>query len=264
MRRAASLLLIDGHHLYYRVFHAVDQGRHAAHPAAVADAFAITVKKALREFQPSHLCLAFDHPTPSFRHALFPAYRAGRHRRTDAEQEHHDHSLAATVARTTAEGWPHGSLPGYEADDHIASLTAEGVRHRCLVSVLSGDSDLLQLTALGAILYRPGPNGPSRADAAWVRANLGIEPDQLVDFKALTGDPSDRIPGLPGVGPKKAATLLAAHGSLETIYADLSRIPAPLAAALRAHERQIRLNVQLVRLVATLAVTPTLDECALH
>src|SRR5439155_19934610 len=149
----------------------------------------------------------------TFRHDSYADYKSQRPRTPD------DLATQAPIAREMAQalGIPMVEQPGYEADDVIGTLACLGKQEGWDVRIVTGDLDALQLVNEGVcvIASRPGRSDSTVYDAAAVREKLGVGPEQVPDFKALSGDPSDNIPGARGIGPKTAAQLLKEHGTVE-------------------------------------------------
>jgi DNA polymerase I len=154
--------------------------------------------------------------SPNFRQRLFPAYQSGRV--FDAELLDQLELLPEFV---TACGFANARASGFEADDFLAAATAAEERRRGNVLVASGDRDAFQLASAATTILHPVTGGDLvRIGPAEVRERYGVEPDQVPDFIALRGDPSDKLPGARGVGPKGAAVLLHRYGSLEQAIAE--------------------------------------------
>jgi 5'-3' exonuclease len=187
----------------------------------------------------------------SFRHELDPNYKANRPQQDAALQ--HQITLAREILE--ADGFPVWAVAGFEADDLIASATAKALTDPdCTVAIVSADKDLLQLVndRVHAISVRDG----STVDAAAVKAKFGVEPAQMTDYLALVGDTSDNVKGAKGIGPKKAADLLARFGSVESMYRDLKEVgqvtlggfTPSLTTALREFEPIYPQTAALIRL----------------
>jgi DNA polymerase I len=167
--------------------------------------------------------------SPTYRHEELPAYQSGREFEPAILEQ-----LGVLPTLTEAFGFAIGKAPGYEADDFLAA----GARAwRGPVTVVTSDRDAFQLVSDRVTILQPvkGVSELTRIGPEEVRARYGVDPPQVPDFIALRGDPSDRIPGAPGVGPKKAAEVLKRHGSLEQALAD-GRFPT-IADELRLYRR---------------------------
>jgi DNA polymerase-1 len=153
---------------------------------------------------------------PTYRHQALPGYQGGRV--FDAELLDQLEILPQFVA---ACGFAYGKTPGYEADDFLAASVAQEERRGGTAIVASGDRDAFQLASDRTVILQPVRAGEmARIGPAEVRDRFGVDPEQVPDFIALRGDPSDKIPGAPGIGPKSAASLLRRYGSLEVILAE--------------------------------------------
>lgn len=207
--------------------------------------FVKMVRKALEDVKPTHVAVAFE-GGPTFRNELYPEYKANRAAAPDELKAQVE--PVKEIAR--AMGIPVLEVPGAEADDVIATLArkAEGFDE---VVILSGDKDLMQLVNDRVHMLAPksGVSDVEELDAEQVREKMDVGPGQIRDLLALAGDSSDNVPGVPGVGNKTAARLLAEFGSLDALYADLERVTAgKTRAALEEHAADVKVFAQLVSL----------------
>ncbi len=212
------LLAIDGDSFAHRAYHALPKtilGR-GRRPAGAILGFANMLLRLYREEEPRAVVVGWDTlAQPTYRHQTFAAYQSGREF-DDALIEQLD-VLPEFVA---ACGFANAKAAGYEADDFIASAAAAEERRGGTALVASGDRDTFQLaSAHTSILYPVRGAGLARIGPGEVRERYGVEPAQVPDFIALRGDPSDKLPGAPGVGATGAATLLRRYGSLEKMLA---------------------------------------------
>ncbi len=213
---AGLLVLIDGNSLVHRAYHALPElSTSGGRSVGAVYGFAQTVLKLLEEHPPDFAAVAFDAPGKTFRHEKFPAYKANRPPTPPdlAEQFELVRELTDSCGLKAIEA------PGYEADDIIGTLARAGAKAGLDVLVVSIDRDCLQLIDDRTRVLSPsrGPLDAVMFDEAEVKGKYGYEPSQVADAKSLIGDPSDNIPGVPGIGKKTAASLLAAHGSVEEI-----------------------------------------------
>ena len=229
------LLLIDGHSLAFRSFYAFSKGGEGGLatkegvPTSVTYGFLKALLDNCRGLKPQGVVIAFDTAEPTFRHEADEAYKAHR----DEAPEHFFQDLS-NLQRVLQEGLdlPLCMAPGYEADDVLGTLANRAADGGWRVRILSGDRDLFQLVDDArdiAVLYMGGgpyakSSGPVEIRREGVIAKLGVTPEEVVDLKALTGDSSDNIPGVKGVGPKTAITLLQDHTDLDGIYAALEQL----------------------------------------
>jgi DNA polymerase-1 len=235
------LLLVDGHSLAFRSFYAFAKGgdgglrTKAGVPTSVTYGFLKALLDNCRGLSPQGVVIAFDTAEPTFRHEADEAYKAHR----DEAPEHFFEDLG-NLQRILAEDLdlPLCLAPGFEADDVLGTLAQRAAGEGWRVRILSGDRDLFQLVDDGrdiAVLYMGGgpyakASGPVEVRRDAVIARLGVPPEDVVDLKALTGDSSDNIPGVKGVGPKTAVGLLQENGSLDGIYAALDGLEGEKAA----------------------------------
>jgi DNA polymerase-1 len=231
------LLLIDGHSLAFRSFYAFSKGgdgglsTKAGVPTSVTYGFLKALLDTCKGLRPQGLVVAFDTAEPTFRHEADAAYKAHR----DEAPEHFfaDLTNLQQILQQSLD-IPLAMAPGYEADDVLGTLANRAANAGWRVRILSGDRDLFQLVDDQrdiAVLYMGGgpyakASGPAEMRRDGVIAKLGVTPEEVVDLKALTGDTSDNIPGVKGVGPKTAITLLAAHTDLDGIYTALDELQA--------------------------------------
>jgi DNA polymerase-1 len=223
------LLLVDGHSLAFRSFYAFAKGGDGGLatkegvPTSVTYGFLKSLLDTCSSLRPDGVAIAFDTDTPTFRHEADETYKANR----DVAPEQFFADLTNLQEILDAHlDLPLVMAPGYEADDVLGTLADRAAAEGWRVRILSGDRDLFQLVDDVrdiAVLYMGGGPGNKGAGPREIRREgvvekLGVPPEDVVDLKALTGDSSDNIPGVRGVGPKTAITLLQAHGTLQGIY----------------------------------------------
>ncbi|MEB3317988.1 MAG: DNA polymerase I [Cyanobacteriota bacterium] len=223
------LLLVDGHSLAFRSFYAFAKGGDGGLstkegvPTSVTYGFLKSLLDTCLSLRPDGVAIAFDTDTPTFRHEADETYKANRD--LAPEQFFADlHNLREILDEHL--DLPLVMAPGFEADDVLGTLADRAAAEGWRVRILSGDRDLFQLVDDErdiAVLYMGGGPGNKRAGPREIRREgvvekLGVPPEDVVDLKALTGDSSDNIPGVRGVGPKTAIALLRAHGTLRGIY----------------------------------------------
>jgi DNA polymerase-1 len=221
------LFLIDGSALAYRAYFAFIRNplitRKGEHTSAVYG-FVNSLLKIMREQEPSHMAVVFDTPRPTFRHKLFPDYKATRAKMPEdmVPQLGRLREVLEAMAVPTLE------LEGYEADDLIGSIAAEAARADCDAILVSGDKDYMQLVDHHIRILNPKRAGEPDEwlDAQAVEEKFGVPPHQVVDVLALMGDSSDNVPGVAGIGPKTAVKLIREHGSVEGLYAALEAVKA--------------------------------------
>jgi DNA polymerase-1 len=213
---AAPLLAIDGDSFAHRSYHALSKAilRDGGRPAGAILGFANMLLKLYREEKPRAVLVAWDTLTaPTYRQKAFPDYQGGR--RFDPELLEQLEILPEFIV---ACGFKNAKAAGYEADDFLAAAATEEEKRGGTCVIASGDRDTFQLASERTALLFPIRAGEmARIGPNEVRERYGVEPNQVPDFIALRGDPSDRLPGLPGVGPKGAASLLRKYKSLEAL-----------------------------------------------
>ena len=229
------LLLIDGHSLAFRSYYALTKGGEGGLstregvPTSVTYGFLKALLDHCKGLQPQGLVVAFDTAEPTFRHQADDTYKA--HRDEAPEAFFQDLANLQTILQESLD-IPLCMAPGYEADDVLGTLANQAANEGWRVRILSGDRDLFQLVDDNrdiAVLYMGGGpyarnSGPLEVRREGVVAKLGVTPEEVVDLKALTGDSSDNIPGVKGVGPKTAINLLAAYEHLDGIYQALAEL----------------------------------------
>lgn len=252
-----KLVLIDGHSLLYRAFYATrplstTDGR----PTNAIYGFAGMLWQILEDEQPDAIVVALDTAAPTFRHEEFTDYKA--HRPETAESFYVQVPLARDLVE--AMGIPVVAIEGYEADDVLGTLAQRARQQGYQVLIVTGDQDALQLVDENAFVLMPqkGMGQTVRYDKQAVRERFGLEPSQLPDFKALKGDPSDNIPGVPGIGDKKASALLKQFGSVESLLERLHEVEDPkLRALLEQYREQIHQYKRLATIVRNAPVPDT-------
>lgn len=241
---AETIYLIDGSAFIYRAFHAIAPLTNAAgFQTNAVYGFINIVKKLLREHEPSHVAVAFDSRGEVFRHQMYPEYKANRPPMPDelAAQIPYIKDVARALGLVSFEE------QGIEADDIIATAAQRLSAQGCRVIVVSGDKDLLQLINDSVTMW--DPMSDRTMDAGFVQEKYQVEPGRLLDCFALIGDSSDNVPGVPGIGPKGAAKLIAEHGSLDQLYADLDSLkPSKMKQKLSENKNAAFLSRDLIRL----------------
>lgn len=222
MSADSLFMLVDGHALIYRAYHAFPELTTPTGMLANAIyGFTRILLTSIRDFQPEYIAVAFDHPQPTLRHESFADYKAHRVEMPD------DLKPQIAIIKNLVEtlNIPQFELAGYEADDLIGTLVTQLEDHVDfqLVNALivTGDRDLLQLVTERAHVFMPGRSkkqGDREFDPQMVKEVMGVSPLQITDLKSLMGDASDNIPGVRGIGPKTAVQLIQQFTSLEQLY----------------------------------------------
>jgi DNA polymerase-1 len=259
------LLLIDGHSMAYRAFFALPAENFKTKTGQVTNAvfgFTSMLINLLRDEQPTHLAVAFDVSRQTFRSETYAEYKAGRSATPDDFKGQVD--LVKEVLGVL--GVPALAKDNYEADDLIATLTTQAVAEGYDVLICTGDRDALQLVNESVtVLYpRKGVSDLVRYDPAGVNDKYGLTPEQYPDFAALRGDPSDNLPGIPGVGEKTATKWIQQFGSLNTLIDRVDEVKGKVGDALRAHLDAVMLNRQLTELVRDVPLEVIPDDLGLR
>ena len=237
-----TLLLVDGHNLVYRAFHAMPAlSNSRGEMTNAAYGFTSMLFKALNDTTPTYAIAAFDPPGPTFRHEKFAEYKAQRQRAPDELRAQFPWAREVVEAL----GIPIVEIPTFEADDVIGTLAQKAEAAGLDVIIVTGDLDVLQLVTehIRVFASRRGLSDTIIYDVDKVRERYGFEPPLVVDFKALQGDPSDNIPGVPGIGEKTAMSLVQQYGPLENVLAAVPTMPpGRVQRALESHMEQARLS----------------------
>src|ERR1700719_3927145 len=258
-----TLLLVDGHNLVYRAFHAMPAlSNSRGEMTNAAYGFTSMLFKALNDTTPTYAIAAFDPPGPTFRHEIFKEYKAQRLRAPDELRAQFPWAREVVEAL----GIPVIEVPTFEADDVIGTLAQKAEAAGLDVIILTGDLDVLQLVTehIRVFASRRGISETIIYDIDKVRERYGFEPPLVVDFKALQGDPSDNIPGVPGIGEKTAMALVREYGPLERVLEAVpSMPPGRVRRALEEHIEQARLSKWTATIVTDVDVDLPLDEARL-
>jgi len=257
------LMLLDGFGLVYRGYFALPPLT-TAKGELVNGAFGFSsiVLRGFADLKPDYVAVAFDLSGPTFRHEQYADYKATRTKMPD--------DLASQFPKVReivkALRIPVYELQGFEADDVIGTLTVQAEERNLETTIVTVDLDMLQLVTDRTRLMttRSGVENTVLYDPARIWERFGLRPDQMVDYKALKGDPTDNIPGVPGVGEKTAAKLIAQFGTLEALYSRLDEItPEKLREKLREHRDQVFQGQDLSRIVRNLPVNLDLEAARL-
>ena len=240
------LLLLDGHSLAYRAYHALkesDMRSVTGDPTFAVFGFTSMLINVLRDEEPTHVAVAFDRSEPTFRHEAYGEYKANRSATPD------DFRAQMSLIREVLDALriPQLSEAGFEADDILATLARQGARAGMEVLVVSGDRDTFQLVSddVTVLMNRRGISEMTRFTPAMVEEKYGVPPERYRDLAALVGESSDNLPGVPGVGPKTAQKWVTTYGSLEALVDHVDEIKGKAGESLRAHLGDVVRNKQL-------------------
>jgi DNA polymerase-1 len=251
-----TLMLIDGNSLTYRAFFALPTDMATASGQVTNAVFGFTsmLVNLVRDHRPDHLAVVFDRPEPTFRHEAVDTYKANRSEAPDILRQ--QMGLVRQVVEVLHV--PVLELAGYEADDIIATLATEAQARGDDVLIVTGDRDSYQLVAdphVKVLYNKRGVSDYALYDEAGILERTGVTPAQYVEYAALRGDPSDNLPGVPGVGEKTAAKLITTYGGIDGIYENLDAQTPKLRQNLGEHEAQVRSNTEIMLLRRDAPVT---------
>jgi len=255
-----KLFIIDAMAFAFRSYYAIRTALTDAtgRPTNAAFGFTRVLLKILREQQPSHIAVVFDAPGKSFRHAIYPEYKATR---KETPQDLKDqfprmHEVVKALNLTLL------VVPGVEADDVIGTLARKAEAEGMEAVLVTGDKDLLQLVSERVKVFDPSKgeegvwSGPEE-----VVARFGVGPEHVVDALALIGDTADNVPGVRGIGEKTAKTLLGKYGSLEGLYAHLEELKGKQRERIAEDREQAFFSRDLIVLKQDLDLDVTVQDC---
>jgi DNA polymerase-1 len=248
MPPAKTVYLVDGSGQFHRAFHAI-RGLATARglPTNATYGFTTMLRKLLVDEKPEHVAVLFDPPGKTVRHEEYAEYKANRPHMDDdlAVQVPYIHRVCEVLRMPIVE------VPGWEADDVIATLARHAVEQGWRVVVVSADKDLLQLVSEDILVLNPGRegSGSTRLDRKAVEEKWGVPPERIVDVLALVGDSVDNIPGVPGIGDKGARDLVREFGPVESVLDHADQVKrAAYREGLKSHRDDALLSKRLVTL----------------
>ena len=250
-----TLYLIDGHALAYRMYFALTAGGSSTRwqtskgePTAGIYGFARELIRIIEQEKPEYIAVAFD-VGKTFRDQIFPEYKGTREKMPD--------DLRPQIQRiremVDAFNIPRLEVEGYEADDVLGSIARLAAEQGLGVKIITGDRDLLQLVNERTVVYLAGDDQNYITDEDVVK-KLGVRPSQVVDYKALVGDKSDNIPGVPGIGEKTAISLIEKFGTLENIYAHLDEVENRWKGKLEQGKDKAHMSYDLAKIKTDVSV----------
>ena len=251
----ARILLLDGNSIAYRAFFALPTDMATASGQVTNAVFGFTsmLVNLLKDHHPDGIAVAFDRPEPTFRHEMVSDYNAGRTAAPDILRQ--QMGLVRQVVETLS--IPILEIAGFEADDIVATLATQGRDRGDDVIIVTGDRDEYQLVEdphIKVLYMRRGVSDHAMYDEAGIIERTGVHPTKYPEYAALRGDPSDNLPGVPGVGEKTAAKLINDYGDLDGIFANLDKCTPKLRQNLADHEEQVRSNARATPLVRDVPV----------
>ena len=257
------LMLLDGNGLIYRGYFALPPLTTSRGELVNAVfGFCSIVLRGFQDIRPDYVAVAFDLAGPTFRHERFAEYKANRQRMPDDLRDQFPKVREVVAALRI----PVYEMAGFEADDVIGTLTVEAESRGLDTTIVTGDLDMLQLVTDRTRLMttRSGVQNTVIYDPARIDERYGLRPAQIVDFKALKGDSTDNVPGVPGVGEKTAAKLIATFGDLDTLYGRIDEVtPERLRAPLGEARERVLESRELMRIVRDLPMSLDLEAARL-
>ena len=259
----STFLIIDGFALVFRAYYALPTSLSLPSGQPINAVYGLVTQtlRAIDLVKPTHLCICLDRPEPTFREALFNDYKANRPDPPDDLV-----SQFPLIQPLLDElGIPCLTQAGFEADDLIGTLAKSANQESINALILSGDMDLLQLVTDSTQVLMPGKHGQefNQMDGASVFEKYGITPLQVIDYKALKGDPSDNIPGVKGIGDKTAVKLLTEFNTLEGIYNNLDFIQSKsIREKLEANKEMANLSYQLATIKTDVDISKPISDFA--
>ncbi len=259
MPRPRTVHLIDGSGQFHRAFHAIHGlATSRGLPSNATYGFTTMLRKLLQDEKPGHVAVLFDPPGKTFRHEQYVEYKANR------PAMDKDLAVQLPYIRRVCEAFrlPVIELPGFEADDVIATLAGQAVAAGFRVVIVTADKDMLQLVDDAIVVLNPGREGTGSTilDRKAVEEKWGVPPERVVDLLALVGDAVDNVPGVPGIGDKGARDLVREYGSVEAVIENVDKLKrAAYRDGLKGHVADALLSKQLVTLRRDVPVTLDLE-----
>ena len=260
-----KLIIIDSNSVIHRAFHALPPlTTKSGELVNAVYGFLLVFFKAIKEFQPDYIAACFDFPAPTFRHKKYKEYKAKRPKAPPGLYEQIP-IVKEVLAAFSVQVF---EKQGFEGDDIIGTIAVLAPQKQAFPEletiILSGDTDNLQLINSRTKVYalRKGVKDTLLYDENLVKEKYqGLKPEQLLDFRALRGDPSDNIPGVPGIGEKTATCLLLEFGSLEAIYDNLSLISSKIREKLIQNKEQAFFSKELAQIYKNVPLDFVLEKC---
>ena len=256
-----NLILIDGHAIIHRAFHAVpeDLSTSSGEPVNATFGFTSMLMKALLEERPDYIAVTFDRPSPTFRHIQYTPYKAQR----PALPDNMKPQFGRIREVVQAFGIQIYEKDGFEADDVLGTLSVQAKHLDVNTIIYTGDMDTLQLVNEQVLVKvaKRGITEVTEYDESEVERRYGFQPQRLPDFKGLIGDKSDNIPGVPGIGEKTASRLLSEYHDLEGILAHVDELKPKEQKLLREWDEQARQSKFLATIVLDAPVHLDLEAC---
>ena len=242
-----KLVLIDGNAILHRAFHALPPMNNNGVPTNAVYGFFSMLFKIIQDLKPEYLVVCFDRKAPTFRKQMYVGYQATRPAvSNDLSPQFDLTDKALDSAKIVRFG-----VEGYEADDLIGTLSKQAAEKGIQTIIVSGDRDLLQLVNPKVLVLAPiiGMTKMILFDEAKIKEKYGLNPIQIIDYKAIVGDASDNYPGVSGIGPKGASNLLGKYQTIEGVYEHISELPEGVQEKLANDAEQSALAKKLATIV---------------
>lgn len=259
-----KLFLLDAYALIFRAYYAFIKNPRVTSKGLNTSAvfgFLLALEEVLQKRKPTHIAVVFDTPTPTFRHDMYPEYKANR------DETPEDIKRAVPYIKRLIEAYriPVIDCPGYEADDVIGTLARKASENGFTTFMVTPDKDYAQLVSENVFMLKPSRSG--NESILWGTEDICQEfavkePSQVIDVLALMGDTADNVPGAPGVGPKTAMKLVGEYGSVEEVFNNAGALKGKLKETIETFREQIELSKKLVTIDQFVPVE--LDEKALE
>lgn len=253
--KKSPLILVDGSSYLFRAYHALPPLTNSkGNPTGAIYGVLNMLKKLLRDYEPEHIAVVFDPKGKTFRHKMFPAYKANREAMPDELRD----QIKPLFDAINALGLPLVIEEGVEADDVIGTLAKRMTKQGKDVLISTGDKDMAQLVNQQVTLVNTMTN--KKLDPVGVKEKFGVPPNRIIDYLALMGDTSDNIPGIPSVGPKTAEKWIAEYGSLDAIIEHAGEIKGKVGEKLQNHIEDLTMSRALVTIKCDLKLDVTLND----
>lgn len=256
-------MLVDGSAIVHRAYHAMPPlNRSDGTPTGAVQGFFSMILKMIQELRPAHVAVAFDRPVPNFRKELFKGYQSQRPK-VDSELSPQFGIIQEILKKAKL---PIYAVDGLEADDIIGTIAEKAKKTGHLVYIITGDRDMLQLVNHKTKVLAPikGISEMTLFDEEKVREKYGINASEFIEMKALMGDASDNYPGVAGIGPKTASTLIDEYKTIDNIYKNIDKIKVKnekLAQKLIDNEANARLAHQLATILTEAPFEYDFSDC---
>jgi len=223
MKKEKTIYLVDGTAYIYRAFHAIRSlSNSKGLPTNAIFGFTNMIKKLLDDHTPEYVAIFFDAKGPTFRHDMYSDYKANRPPMPE------DLQVQIPYIKEVTRGFnlPVLEMQGFEADDLIGTVTRAAEKDGFHVVIVTGDKDFKQLVTEKTTIWDPNPRKEKTTDINSLREDMGVVPEKIIDVMGLSGDAADNVPGIPGIGPKTALSLIKTYGSIEQLYEQIETLTA--------------------------------------